>query len=72
MSGSPAADEPWIGGFVDVSPAGSVAQAQALVQGQVAVSVLKKSLDITAEQGAELARMMATASGVGQRIDQYA
>lgn len=72
MSGSPAADNLRVGGFVDISPAGSVAQAQALVQGQVAVSVLKKSLDLSAEQGAELAKIMASAGGVGQRVDQYA
>ncbi|WLT31574.1 YjfB family protein [Geothrix sp. PMB-07] len=57
---------------MEVSAAGSVAQSQALVQGQVAVSVLKKSLDITAEQGAELAKILANSAGVGQRVDQYA
>ena len=57
---------------MEVSAAGSVAQSQALIQGQVAVSVLKKSLDISAEQGAELAKILASAGGVGQRVDQYA
>lgn len=73
MSGSPAADRASNGGFVEVSAAGSVAQSQALIQGQVAVSVLKKSLDISAEQGAELAKILASAAcGVGQRVDQHA
>ena len=49
-----------------------VAQTQALIQGQVAVSVLKKTLDMSAEQGAELVKMMAQNSGVGGRVDLYA
>jgi len=55
---------------MDISPAGLAAQVQANTQNQIAVSVLRKSLDISAEQGAELARMMAQAGGVGQRVDQ--
>lgn len=57
---------------MEVSAASSVSVAQANVQSQVAVSVLKKSLEITAEQGAELAKMMAASGGVGGRVDQYA
>ncbi len=57
---------------MEVSAASSVAMAQANVQSQVAVSMLKKTLDISAEQGADLAKMMAAGSGVGGRVDQYA
>jgi hypothetical protein len=35
------------------------------------VSVLRKSLDITAEQGAELAKMMDQSGGLGQRVDLH-
>jgi len=57
---------------MDISPAGLAAEVQANTQNQVAVSVLKKSLDISSQQGAELAKMMAQAGGVGQRVDQFA
>jgi hypothetical protein len=57
---------------VDPLVSSTVAQSQSLVQNQVAVSMLKKTLDITAEQGAELAKMIAQQSGVGQQVDQYA
>ena len=39
-----------------------------MTQNQVAVSMLRKTLDISAEQGAELVKMM-NQSGVGQRVD---
>ncbi|GLH73093.1 hypothetical protein GETHLI_15950 [Geothrix limicola] len=57
---------------MEISAAGLAAEVQANTQNQVAVSVLKKSLDIQAEQGAEMAKMVAQAAGVGQRVDQYA
>jgi hypothetical protein len=57
---------------MEISAAGSAAQAQATTRNQIAISVLRKSLDITAEQGAELVKAMSQTSGVGQRVDQYA
>ena len=57
---------------MDPIAASAVAQTQALVQNQIAVSMLKKTLDISAEQGAELVKMMSQQSGVGQRVDLYA
>ena len=57
---------------MEVSAASSVSMAQANVQSQVAVSMLKKTLDISAEQGADLAKMMSQTSGVGTRVDQFA
>jgi hypothetical protein len=57
---------------VDPIAASAVAQTQALVQNQIAVSMLKKTLDLSAEQGAELVKMLSQQSGVGQRVDLYA
>lgn len=57
---------------MEITAAGAAALAQANTQNQIAVSVLKKSLDISADQGAELVKMMAQSSGVGQRVDQTA
>jgi hypothetical protein len=57
---------------VDITPANAVAQTQARTQNEFAVRVLKKALDLSAEQGADLARMVAQAGGVGQRVDLYA
>ena len=57
---------------MDVSPAGAVVQSQALIQSAVAVGVLRKSLDIEAQQGAALVKLMDQAAGLGQRIDTSA
>ena len=56
---------------MEISTTTSAAQAQELTQNSIAVSVLRKSLDITAEQGAELAKMMDQAGGLGQRVDLH-
>jgi hypothetical protein len=57
---------------MEISPVAAAAQSQANLQNQMAVSVLKKSLDMQAQQGAELVKMMAQAGGIGGRVDQYA
>lgn len=57
---------------MDISPAGAAAQAQQLLQQQVAVGVLRKSLDAEAQQGAALVKMLNQSTGLGQGIDQYA
>ena len=57
---------------MDITAASAAAQTQAITQNQIAVSVLRKSLDITAQQGADLAKMVAQAGNVGQRVDLYA
>jgi hypothetical protein len=54
---------------VDPLAASAVTQSQAMIQNQVAVSVLKLSLDITAEQGAELVKVMSQQSGIGQQVN---
>jgi hypothetical protein len=55
---------------VDITTAISV-QSQQLTQNTIGVSMLRKSLDIDAEQGAELAKMMDQAGGLGQRVDLH-
>jgi len=57
---------------LDITAVSAAAQSQANTQSQIAVSVLRKSLDISAQQGADLVRMMDQAGGVGQRVDLYA
>lgn len=57
---------------MELSAVSAAAQTQANVQGEIAVSVLKKTLEISKEQGAELVRMMSQQAGVGQRVDLYA
>ena len=54
---------------MDPLAASAVTQSQAMIQNQVAVSVLKLSLDLTAEQGAELVKVMSQQSGIGQQVD---
>lgn len=57
---------------MDITAASAAAQTQAITQNQIAVSVLRKSLDITAQQGADLVKMVAQAGNVGQRVDLFA
>ena len=54
---------------MDPLAASAVTQSQAMIQNQVAVSVLKLSLDLTAEQGAELVKVMSQQSGIGQQVN---
>ena len=49
----------------------AAAQAQELTQNTIAVSMLRKTLDMTAEQGAQLVKMMDQAGGLGQRVDLH-
>lgn len=57
---------------MDITPASAVVQSQLQVRSELATRALKKAIDVTAEQGAELAKLVAQQSGVGQRIDLYA
>ena len=54
---------------MDPLVASAVTQSQAMIQNEVAVSMLKKTLDLTAEQGAELVKMMSQQSGIGQQVN---
>jgi hypothetical protein len=47
----------------------SINQTQAVTQSQIGIGVLRKSLDMAAEEGAQLVKMMAQSSGVGGRVD---
>lgn len=55
-----------------ITPATAVALNQLQVQNELAARVLRKTLDVSAEQGAQLAQLVAQQAGVGQRIDLYA
>ncbi|WP_306590853.1 YjfB family protein [Geothrix sp. 21YS21S-4] len=57
---------------MELTAASVAAQKQVQLQDQVAVGVLKKTIDIQAQQGADLAKMVAEAGGVGQRVDLFA
>jgi hypothetical protein len=57
---------------VDPLVASAVAQTQAMTQNQVAVAMLKKSVDIMAQQGADMVRLMSQQSGIGQQVNLYA
>jgi len=57
---------------VNISPAGAVAINQAKIQNEVAVGMLKKSLDLDAKLGADLVRMLDQSAGLGGRVDLLA
>jgi len=57
---------------VNVSPAGAIAQSQQLLQSSIAMGVLRKSLDIQAQVGADLVKLMDQQAGLGQTIDTSA
>jgi hypothetical protein len=57
---------------VNISPAGAVAINQAKIQNEVAVGMLKKSLDLDAKLGADLVRMLDQSGGLGGRVDLLA
>ena len=56
---------------MELTAVSAAALSQAMTQNSIAVSVLRKSLDMTAEQGAELAKMLDQAGGLGQRVDLH-
>jgi hypothetical protein len=56
---------------VELTATSAAAQAQELTQNTIAVSMLRKTLDLSAEQGAELVKMMDQAGGLGQRVDLH-
>ena len=57
---------------MDPLVASALAQTQAMTQNQVAVAMLKKSVDIMAQQGADMVRLMSQQSGIGQQVNLYA
>jgi hypothetical protein len=57
---------------VPISVAGIEAQKSAALSTQVSYAVERKSLDILAQEGEALARMMAASAGVGGAVDTKA
>jgi hypothetical protein len=57
---------------MDPLVASAITQTQAMVQNQVGVAMLKKTVDLMAEQGAELVKMMSQQAGLGQQVDLQA
>ncbi|GEM_PF-481315 len=57
---------------MDPLAASTIAQTQAKVQGDVSIAMLKKTVDLMAQQGADLARMVSQAGGLGQTVDLQA
>ncbi len=55
-----------------ISPASVVADRMAATRDEVAVAVLRKTLDMTASQGQALARMIDQQTGLGRSLDTYA
>jgi hypothetical protein len=49
-----------------------MAMSQYQIQSGLAMGVLKKALDIDAQQGAALVKMLDQSSGIGQRMDLLA
>ncbi len=54
---------------MDVTPAGISAQQQAQLQANAGTLVLRKALDIQAQQAADLLQLMDTQRGVGQNLN---
>jgi hypothetical protein len=50
----------------------AIAMNQYQIQSGLAMGVLKKVLDMNAEQGAELVKLLDQSSGLGQRLDVLA
>jgi hypothetical protein len=45
------------------------AQSQAMIQSQIGVAMLKKTVDIMAQDGADMVRLISQQTGVGQQVD---
>ena len=56
----------------NLSTDGISAQSLALTQQSVGMSVMRMALDIQAAEGAQLAKMMDTAAGLGTRVNTQA
>ncbi len=57
---------------MEVSPASVTADRTAQTQGDFALKVVRKVLDLNQDQGAQLAQLVAQAGGVGQNLDTRA
>ncbi len=57
---------------LSVNATAAASQQAANTQGAVQLQVLRKVLDMESQQGADLARMVQQAAGVGQSVDYRA
>lgn len=55
-----------------ISPAAVVADKMAATRDDVAIAMLRKTLDMTASQGQAMARMIDQQAGIGRTLDTYA
>lgn len=55
-----------------ISPAALVADKMAASRDDVAIAMLRKTLDMTASQGQAMARMIDQQAGIGRTLDTYA
>lgn len=55
-----------------ISPASIASQKMSETQAEFATKVMRKTLDIQANQGAMLAQMISQSKGVGGSVDTYA
>jgi len=55
-----------------ISPAAVVAERMAATRDEVALAMLRKTLDLSASQGQALARMIDQQAGIGRTLDTYA
>lgn len=55
-----------------ISPAAVVADKMGATQDDVAIAMLRKTLDMSASQGQALARMIDQQAGIGRTLDTYA
>lgn len=55
-----------------ISPAAVVADKMAATRDDVAIAMLRKTLDMTAFQGQAMARMIDQQAGIGRTLDTYA
>ncbi len=57
---------------MDPLAASTIAQTQAQTQGQISVAMIKKTVDIMAQEGADMVQLMSQQTGVGQQVNLYA
>ena len=57
---------------MDITAATAVSMSQLKTQNAFATSALKKVVDMSTEQGADLAKLVDQSGGVGKRVDLFA
>jgi hypothetical protein len=57
---------------MDPIAANAVEQNPIMTQGQVGVAMLKKTIDIMAQEGTDMVRLLSQQTGVGQQMDVQA